>query len=168
MNSTYELNAMISTGLLIDHGEHAPTLARMMEAAWPDWYRPGGASAMDDLIERQRQIGLPLGVVAFRNGEVAGTCALTVTSGGLVTPLTPWLGGLIVDPAHRRKGVAAALLQRAAEEAGRLGYGRLFALTAEAGTLFEREGWERVEEIDLGGAGHTIFARAPEYVESGG
>ena len=97
-------------------------LVALMEGEWPDWYNPRGASARADLSERAQRNGLPLGLVALDDGMAVGTCALTMSSGGLVTERSPWLGGLLVHPAYRRRGIGGQLLERARSEARRFGY----------------------------------------------
>lgn len=147
----------IQTALLVDHPEAIEPLVALFEREWADWYNPQGASARTDLSERARRNGLPLGIVAMRDEVVLGTCALTTSSGGLVTERSPWLGGLLVDPAQRRQGVAAALLERARREAGRLGHRRLHALTADAAALFENEGWRMIDTIEVDRRPHLVF-----------
>lgn len=151
--------SLITTGLLIDHAEVLSDLADLLESEWADWYNPRGASARADLSERLERNGLPLGIVAFIDGKLAGTCALTVTSGGL-TERSPWLGGLLVEPNLRRRGVGLALIERARSEARRLGFARLHALTAEARDLFEQAGWRLVENVEVGGVWHGIYVTA--------
>ena len=149
----------ITTGLLIDHDEVLSDLVDLFESEWSDWYNPRGASARADLTERLERNRLPLGIVAFVDGKLAGTCALTVSSGGL-TERSPWLGGLLVEPGQRRRGVGLALLDRARVEARRLGFARLHALTAEARDLFERDGWRLAENVEVGGVWHGIYVTA--------
>jgi len=156
----------IETALLIDHRDAIAALTALLEAEWPDWYNARGASTRADLSERMRRDGLPLGIIAIRDADVVGTCALTASSGGLVTERSPWLGGLVVDPRARRQGVASALLARAKVEARRLGYERLHALTAEAVPLFEQQRWTTAEVVQLSGKKHWIFATSiPARVE---
>lgn len=95
---------MITTDLLIDHDGSFGALSDLMERQWPDWYNARGASARADLSERLSRHRLPLGIIAFCDG--AGTCALTVNSGGLVTERSPWIGGLVVEPDYRKRGMA--------------------------------------------------------------
>lgn len=147
----------ITTGLLIDHGEAVTPLAELLEDEWPDWYNPRGASARADLAERMARDRLPLGIVAFVDGAVAGTCALASRSGGLVTERSPWLGGLVVAPAYRNRGVGSALLARTRAEARRLGYERVYALTATADALFSRAGWRLVDTVLVGKDPHAVF-----------
>ncbi|WP_240232323.1 GNAT family N-acetyltransferase [Devosia lacusdianchii] len=147
----------ISTALLIDHKDAIEPLSALFESEWPDWYNARGASARTDLSERMRRDGLPLGIVALQDGVVVGTCALTASSGGLVTERSPWVGGLVVMPQVRRRGVAKALLGRAKAEALRLGHRRLYALTADAVHLFEQQGWTAADVILMSGEPHRIF-----------
>ncbi len=151
--------SVITTGLLVDHGEVVSDLVDLFETEWADWYNPRGASARADITERMERHQLPLGIVAFVDGALAGTCALTLSSGGL-TERSPWLGGLLVEPKLRRQGVGLALLERAKAEARRLGFARLHALTAEARDLFARDGWRLVENVEVGGVWHGIYVTA--------
>lgn len=147
----------IATALLIDHGETVTPLVDLLEAVWPEWYNPRGASARADLAERMVRDHLPLGIIALVDGEVAGTCALSLRSGGLVTERGPWLGGLVVSPEQRGQGVGAALLARTLVEVRRLGHERVYALTATAQALFVREGWRLVETMPMAGETHAVF-----------
>lgn len=151
--------SVITTGLLIDHDAVLSALVDLFESEWADWYNPRGASARADLTERLERNRLPLGIVAFIDGKLAGTCALTASSGGL-TERSPWLGGLLVEPNLRRRGVGLALLERAKVEARRLEFARLHALTSEARALFERAGWRLIENVDVGGKVHGIYVTA--------
>lgn len=147
----------ISTDLLADRADLIAPLTRLMEQEWANWYGTGQVSARHDLEQRSVRDRLPLGIVAYLDGGLAGTCALTETSGGLVTDRRPWIGGLLVDPACRRRGVARSLLNRAIVEARKLGFGRLFALSAHARHLFEAEDWQLIETITLDGEPHGIY-----------
>lgn len=149
----------LKTGLLIDHPETLSPLADLYEAQWPHWYNAKGASARADLSERLRRDGLPLGIVAFIDGAIAGTCAVSASSGGVVTERSPWVSGLLVRPRSRHRGVGCALLERATEEASRLGHRRIYALTADADLLFIRAGWIEVDRIDLSGLRHAVYSR---------
>ena len=136
-------------------------LALLMEASWPDWYGEQGHSARRDLEDRCRTTGLPLGLVALWDGEAVGTCALVETSGGLKRAMDnkplPWLGGLLVRPDLRRRGIGAALLGAARQIAGRDGHSRLLALTAIADSLFVASGWTLSQDLWLEGTAHRIY-----------
>jgi GNAT superfamily N-acetyltransferase len=125
---------------LFDCGWALTTLAAAYEREWPDWYRPETEAALADLRRRARSRGMPFGLVAVTEGRAIGTCAL-VEDGPQPSTLTPWLGGLWVDPAERRRGVAAALALNAMSEARQQGFERLYAASIDADGFFRRLGW---------------------------
>jgi GNAT superfamily N-acetyltransferase len=151
------MSPRITIELLADRPEALPRLIALFETEWSGWYGAGRHSARTDLKARLQRDALPLGIVALIDGEAVGTAALTETSGGIARPPLPWLGGLLVDPAHRRKGVARALLRRARDEAARLDHARLLALTTHADPLFVTEGWQVIETVTLGDGPHRIY-----------
>jgi N-acetylglutamate synthase-like GNAT family acetyltransferase len=65
--------------------------------------------------------------------------------------LTPWLGGLLVVPEWRNRGVASLLMQRAVSEARRLQLPTLFLWTHSAEGLYRRLGWRPIERVDYCG-----------------
>jgi len=157
------MSEALSIELLADRPDAMPSLVRLMETEWPGWYGPGRHSAAEDLTARLERNRLPLGLAAFIDGEPVGTAALTETSGGIARPPLPWLGGLLVAPAYRRRGVAAALLQCAIKEAARLGHDGLLALTAHADALFLASGWALAENITLPGGPHRIYQMRADW-----
>jgi GNAT superfamily N-acetyltransferase len=59
--------------------------------------------------------------------------------------LDPWLGGLLVLPQWRNRGVGTMLMHRATEEARRLNVPRLYLWTHSAEGLYQKLGWQVVE-----------------------
>jgi N-acetylglutamate synthase-like GNAT family acetyltransferase len=55
--------------------------------------------------------------------------------------------------------VGAQLVRAVEGEARRLGFGTLYAATANAASLLRRLGWTEVERLDHGGASLGIFRR---------
>lgn len=151
------MSPRITVELLADRPEALPRLITLFETQWSEWYGAGRHSARFDLTARLQRDALPLGLVAVIDGTAVGTAALTETSGGITRPPVPWLGGLLVDPTHRRKGVARALLRCARSEALRLGHSELLALTAHADALFSAEGWTEIEAVTLPDGPHRIY-----------
>jgi len=64
--------------------------------------------------------------------------------------LTPWLSCLVVDPAHRDKGVAAALIRHIENYAAAGGDDQLYLLT-ETPAIYFAHGWEVFDTAPLGG-----------------
>lgn len=136
---------------LADRPELGPALAAALERAWPEWYGAGGrADPAAEARLRARADGLPLGLLALGEaGEVIGTVALGERSIATHAHLSPWLVGLWVDPAHRRRGLGTALVRAARREAARLGLPALHAATASAERLFLEDGWRRFDVARL-------------------
>jgi GNAT superfamily N-acetyltransferase len=129
------------------------------EAAFPSWYRSGGGSARRDVADRMRPEGLPIGFMALSEDSIVGAAALTAQ--GPVRPeLGPWVSGLWTLPSYRRRGVATALVQRCALEAGRQGAATVYAASATAGGLFEKLGWRLRETAPYGRDGLPVFELA--------
>ena len=91
---------------------------RLCDRIWRDDYIP---EVFDDWI-RDREGRL---WVAVDGGTVVGIAKLTVTPRG-----EAWLHGLRVDPDHRRRGIATALLEHRLQRAGRLAWYEASAIGA--------------------------------------
>ncbi|MDQ6624468.1 MAG: GNAT family N-acetyltransferase, partial [Verrucomicrobiota bacterium] len=117
---------------LAHHPGAIPQLAAWGYAEWRPVFDQLGMT-LEDVVatfeSRARIDGLPLALVAIENGVVAGTGALKESDLPLRSDLTPWLGGMLVDPAQRRRGIGTALIARLIEEARRLGLDRLYLWT---------------------------------------
>lgn len=136
--------------LLADRPGLVPALAEVLVRAWPEWYGAGGAAdALAEARLRSGRDGPPLALLALDGEAVVGTVALGARSIASHAHLTPWLVGLWVDPAWRRRGLGGRLVAAARAEAARLGLPRLHAATASAEGLFLRDGWRRIDTVRL-------------------
>ena len=166
---------------LADQPQTARVIARWFQAEWRPRYGTWKLADVEaEILEGMSLNALPLTLVAFmENAEGSRPSAVAPRPVGTVSlrsssfedlppenlpPLGPWLGGLYVAPEHRRRGLALALLERAASEARALaarsgGGPRLYAGTATAQALFERAGWTANRHIEWDGVLVTIFAR---------
>jgi predicted N-acetyltransferase YhbS len=152
---------MPTIAYLADWPQLIEALAADYERQWGDWYGAGKASARDDLRERARRAGLPLGFVALEAGAAIGACALVSQSGRHASDLGPGVGGLWVTPEMRRRGIVSALVARASEEAAAQGHERLYAATHEMDSLFLRLGWQLREVLMVKGKDLSVFETAP-------
>ena len=126
------------------------------EAAFPGWYRSGKGSARRDVADRMRPEGLPMGFMATRGAALVGAAALTA-AGPVLQELSPWVSGLWTHPAHRRQGVASALIGRCTEEARGQSAAAVYTASATATTLFEVLGWRLREIAPYGREGLPVF-----------
>lgn len=142
-----------------------PVLADALRDAWPEWY---GVQPRDQTVEemqaRAQVDALPLALVALEDGELAGTAALDFASIPTHAHLSPWLVGLWVAPAHRRRGLGGRLVAACRAQAAMLGVDELHAATADSGSLFRADGWEVIDTAELDahpGARIEVFRRRP-------
>ena len=89
-----------------------------------------------------------------------GTAGITHADLESRPDLTPWLVGVFVEPAFRRRGFASALIRRAEAFADAAAVPCLWLYTVDAETLYARLGWERVgTEPDRGKS--VVLMRRP-------
>ena len=145
--------------LLADHVEVIPTLTDWYLSEWEPYYGvhgPGDARA--DLESRCNREQLPVGLVALAGDQVWGTAALDLDA---TTNLSPSVVGVLVERDHRRRGIATAMLEAAADVARRLGYNRLYISTTVLGGLLERIGWYAMGEVEfLNAEQGSIYTRS--------
>ncbi len=84
--------------------------------------------------------GIPRFYVAMLDGVMAGTYALLRNDINSRHDLYPWFACLYVKEAHRQKGIAAALLNHASEQAKNLGFKTLY-LESNLEGFYEKLGW---------------------------
>ena len=167
---------MTRSDIAIDYLANCPDLAgelaRLSWKEWQDVYQRREQTLEDSLKnyrERMNTDRLPLTLVAVRAGlavncrELVGMVSLKFHDMDTRPDLDPWLGGLLVLPEWRNRGVGTMLMHRATGEACRLDVPRLYLWTHSAEGLCHKLGWQVVErshyfgkeavvmQIDLGG-----------------
>ena len=142
------MNSSIKIEQLALHPEVLPTLRHWFETEWPEYYGAGGpGDAQDDLKSFANRGRLPIGVVAFRDGELCGVAALKADSIGSHSHLSPWAAAGLVKPSERGKGIGAQLMDALEDQARSLGLPWIYCGTSTANSLLERCGWELMETI---------------------
>ncbi len=144
--------------LLADHKEVLPILTDWYLLEWEPYYGVHGTgNAQADLESRCNYDEIPIGLVAMEGDRVCGTIALDQDA---ATDLTPSVVGLLVDRAHRRKGIGKELLKSAENLARKLGYKRVYMSTTVLGNLLEGRGWQQLKEVTfLNGEQGLIYVR---------
>ncbi len=142
---------MITIGLLADHLEAIPTLAAWFRAQWPDYYAGRSQAEMEQgfLSEASRD-RLPIRLVAFESGELAGTIVLREDGTASLPGFQPELGGLYVVASQRGRGLATELIRAGVDLARERGVPAVYATTLAARGILERLGWEVVQTVTHG------------------
>ena len=150
----------IAIDYLVNCPELIDELARLSWKEWQDVYQQRKQTLEDSLKsyrERMNTDRLPLTLVAVRAGlavncrELVGMVSLKFHDMDTRPDLDPWLGGLLVLPEWRNRGVGTMLMHRATEEARRLNVPRLYLWTHSAEGLYHKLGWQVVEQTNYFG-----------------
>ena len=81
--------------------------------------------------------------ILFVDGQPAGTAGLMRTDLAARPDLTPWLGGLFVEPGFRGQGLGTALVRQVEAYARAAAVPVLWLYTLGAEPLYARLGWRR-------------------------
>jgi GNAT superfamily N-acetyltransferase len=149
---------MLEIAVLADHPQAIPTLAQWFQVQWPDYYAGLTAVDIEDGIRAEaNRDGLPLRLVAFVEGDLAGTIVLRTRALEALSEYRPGLGGLFVAPRHRRRGVGTALVQAGMDAARGQGHQAIYAATTVARGILERLGWVLVTTAQAGDEAPAIY-----------
>ena len=139
---------MIDVVLLADHPESIPILGRWFQAQWPDYY---GERSLTDIAQDFRKeasrSSIPVRLVAFADGLLAGTVCLRKKATWTLPQYRPGLGGLFVPERFRGQGVGTELVRAGMKLARERDYEKVYATTVNARGILEHLGWELVEAI---------------------
>jgi len=143
---------MTPPNIAIDYLANCPEfvgeLARLSWKEWQDVYEQR-KQTLDNSLKNYRQRmntdRLPLTFVALHRDELVGMVSLKFHDMDTRPDLDPWLGGLLVLPEWRNRGVGTMLMLRATEQARRLNVPRLYLWTHSAEKLYHKLGWQVVE-----------------------
>ena len=139
---------MIHIAFLVDHPDAIPTLTSWFQAQWPDYYaRRTPAEIAQDFCAEAKRGGLPVRLVAFVDGELAGTITLREEATNKLPGYSPALGGLFVAERHRGRGIGTELIRAAMDLAREQGFGTLYTATVAARGIVERLGWALVRTV---------------------
>ena len=149
---------MIEIAYLADHHNVIPTLAKWFQAQWPAYYagRTPAGIAQDFYAEANRT-GIPIRLVAFADGALAGTITLREHALQDFSEYQPGLGGLFVEPHQRGRGIGTALVKAGMQVAREQGYARIFTATATANGILARLGWQQVQAVSHHGEPLNIY-----------
>jgi predicted N-acetyltransferase YhbS len=131
---------------LRERPEVLPTLAHML---YEEFWRDVADVSPDSLADRLRlaltDAGLPLCLVALAGDTPVGLVNVIDYDDPNPRVGTPWLAGLVVDPAWRGQGVGSELVRQALSHAKRCGEQQLFLGTDGPG-FYRRLGAEVVQQ----------------------
>jgi len=153
---------------LADHPELLDDLAWLSWKEWQEIYEQREQTlehCLKNYRERMNTDRLPLTLVAVRgrlavnSPELLGMVSLKFHDMDTRPDLDPWLGGLLVLPEWRSRGVGTMLMHRATEEARRLNVSQLYLWTHSAERLYQKLDWQVVERTNYFGKEAVVMER---------
>ena len=157
-------NPLPSIGLLAEHPE---LILAVGELRWREWGRPPEPESLDWWVDATaRESGrdaLPVTWVAFEaDGRVLGAVGLGEFDIEERRDRSPWVLGMVVEPAQRNRGTGGRLMRALEGWAAGQGYTRLWVATGGRAVDFYRKcGWEVTESfVRLSGEHMTILTRS--------
>lgn len=155
------MSSIVKIEQLAMHPEALRPLRHWFETEWPEYYGAGGpGDAQNDLQAFANHDRLPIGVVAFQDGELCGVAALKANSIASHSHLSPWAAAGLVKSSERGKGIGAQLIDALEKQARNLGFPYIYCGTSTANSLLERCGWELMENIIHEGHQLGIYRKA--------
>ena len=147
--------------LLADRPEFIPLLAEWHQREF-GYLRPGFSIAerVAMLRERSGRRELPITFVASSGDELLGSAMLIAHDMDTHPEFSPWLAGVFVSPAHRRRGIGRALSEHVAREAWRLGFTVLYLYTPSAQDFYTGFGWSTLQRAHYRGTEVTIMSHS--------
>ena len=117
------------------------TAAREVCEYWRDATMRPWVEQKADWLETHPGDGLPLRLGAIAGGVCVGTVSLVYNDLAQRPDLTPWVASVLVRPAWRGRGIAAALLAEAERRAAAHRVEALYLFTPDAEAYYARLGW---------------------------
>ena len=149
---------MATIAYLADHRDTIPTLTTWFRAQWPDYFARQTQADVEQMFKSEAaRDGLPLRLIAFESGELAGTVVLREQAIDSLPEYQPGLGGLFVLESYRGRGIATALVRAGMDAARNQGHELIYATTAVAGGILERLGWRQIKAFTHQGERHKLY-----------
>jgi GNAT superfamily N-acetyltransferase len=129
---------------------------------WQAWWKADG-HPLDYITGRLREnldaAPIPLALVAHQGSAFLGTASVIASDLAERPHLTPWIAAVWVDPQARKRGVGAALVNRAAQDCFAMGIGHAYLCARpERSRFYQGLGWTPIER-DVGRHRISVFIR---------
>jgi len=149
---------MVKIAFLADCTEVIPTLSQWFRAQWPDYYAERTlADIAQDFVAEANHSGIPVRLVAFADGALAGTITLREEATWTLPDYQPGLGGLFVPEIYRGRGIGTELVKAGMNVAQDQGYKSVYATTVAARGILERLGWKLVKAVSHGDEQQMLY-----------
>jgi GNAT superfamily N-acetyltransferase len=120
---------------------------------WREWGRAPEPEDPGFWVETSRREagrdGLPFTLVAVdATGAAVGAVGLGEFDQDDLRDHSPWVMGLLVDPARRGRGIGRALMSALEARAAGAGHRRIWVATTDAAGFYRRCGWQEIGPVE--------------------
>ena len=149
----------ITLTTLAEHRELVPWVAAEHFREWGAGHP--GATLERWVMDRAGTFAdrIPWTLVALQGETPVGTAGLVHCDMDTHPELTPWLSGVYVAPAWRRRGIGTILVQAAEAKAKEWRMTEIYLYTEHAAALYQRLGWSVLAKELYNDQVVTIMAR---------
>lgn len=142
---------------LKDAPQHLPTLAAWHQAQW-SYLNPAGslASRIEKMQAHLVDRLIPSTFIAL-DEELLGSAAIVASDMDTRPELSPWLASVFVAPAHRNKGIGAALVKQVVARAKQTGIETLYLFTPDREPFYQTLGWQTLYKEPYRGSEVTVM-----------
>jgi len=137
---------MIKIDLLKNHPHAIPRLSTI----WHDvlgkiWMPEIELDEIESLYRDEINHDMPLTYIALHDEIPVGSCTLEL-QGGIRPVLGPWIGDLVIDPHHQKRGIGKMLIDVAIQKAKDLNFEKLYLFTFDPKIVqyYEYLGWRKI------------------------
>jgi N-acetylglutamate synthase-like GNAT family acetyltransferase len=135
---------------------------QVADRIWQAWWKADGHPSdyiSGRLRENMNATPIPFALAAHDGEAFLGTASVIASDLVERPQLTPWVAAVWVEPQARRRGVGAALVNRATQDCFALGVGRVYLCARpQRSGFYERLSWTVIER-DVGQHHLDVFFR---------
>jgi N-acetylglutamate synthase-like GNAT family acetyltransferase len=132
--------------LLVNRPDLIPELASQLVQEWKSIYSEVSIEYFESKLNRHlNSTTLPIAWIAYDRNTVLGTASLRIQDHDSYPQLSPWLGGVYVNPAARRNGIGTILCSSVETKAKDLGHNKLYLFTLDKQRWYQNLGWQPLE-----------------------
>lgn len=92
---------------------------------------------------------IPLTLIAFLDGQPAGTASIFIHDLDTRPDLSPWLAAVYVAPPYRQQGIGSELVKAVESAAQKLQIVRLYLFTPDQEHFYTHLGWSVLERVEF-------------------
>jgi GNAT superfamily N-acetyltransferase len=153
------MTPVVSVCLLADRPELIEPAARIRWREWGHAPEPEDPAFWVEVTRQEAGRGrLPFTLVAVdATGGAVGVVGLGEFDQEDLRDRSPWVLGMVVDPAWRGQRVGETLLSELEGHAAELGYRQLWVATRNAAGFYARRGWQHLGSVDVAGEGPMVI-----------